>query len=74
MILADARKQAQILRGEGDNESIRIYADAYGRDPEFFSFYRTMEAYREALADGQTTLVLSPDGDFFRYFRSMQGR
>jgi membrane protease subunit HflC len=74
VILAEARKKAQILRGEGDSESIRIYADAFGRDPEFFSFYRSMEAYREALTDGKTTLVLSPDSDFFRYFGSMLGK
>jgi membrane protease subunit HflC len=73
VILAEARKKAQILRGEGDSESIRIYADAFGRDPEFFSFYRSMEAYREALTDGKTTLVLSPDSDFFRYFARLEG-
>ena len=74
VILAEARKTAPILRGQGDSESIQIYADAFGRDPEFFSFYRSMEAYREALTDGKTTLVLSPDSDFFRYFDSMQGK
>ncbi len=74
MILAEARKQAQILRGEGDAKSVQIYADAFGRDPEFFAFYRSMEAYREALADGDTTLVLSPDSEFFRYFQDLEGR
>ncbi|UCE85188.1 MAG: protease modulator HflC [Deltaproteobacteria bacterium] len=74
VILAEARKKAQILRGEGDSESVRIYADAFGRDPEFFNFYRSMEAYRETLADGKTTLVLSPDSDFFRYFDDALGR
>lgn len=74
ILLAEARKEAQILRGEGDSESIRIYAEAFGQDPDFFAFYRSMEAYREALGDGQTTLVLSPEGDFFRYFEDLRGR
>jgi modulator of FtsH protease HflC len=67
-ILAEAQKQAQILRGQGDAESIKVYADAFGRDKEFFTFYRSLEAYRNALAGNDTTFLLSPDGDFFRYF------
>lgn len=67
VILAEATRTAEILRGEGEGERNRILADAYGQDPEFFAFYRSMQAYREALADG-TTLVLTPDSDFFRYF------
>lgn len=74
VILAEARKKAQILRGEGDSESVRIYAEAFGKDPEFFAFYRSMEAYREALGDPDTTMVLSPDSDFFRYFGDVTGR
>jgi membrane protease subunit HflC len=67
-ILAEAQKQAQILRGQGDADSIKIYADAFGRDKDFFAFYRSLEAYRNALAGNDTTFLLSPDGDFFRYF------
>ena len=67
-ILAEAQKQAQILRGQGDADSIKIYADAFGRDKDFFAFYRSLEAYRNALAGNDTTFLLSPDSDFFRYF------
>jgi membrane protease subunit HflC len=73
-IVADAQRQAQIFRGEGDAESIRIYADAFGRDPEFYAFYRSLEAYRSALANSDTTLVLSPDSEFFRFFGSETGK
>ena len=66
-ILADAQKQAQILRGQGDADSIKIYADAYGSDPNFFAFYRSLQAYREGLTGQGTTLVLAPDGEFFKY-------
>jgi membrane protease subunit HflC len=66
-ILADAQKQSQILRGQGDADSIKIYADAYGSDPNFFSFYRSLQAYRDSLSGSATTLVLSPDSDFFKY-------
>ncbi len=66
-ILADAQKQSQILRGQGDADSIKIYADAYGNDPNFFSFYRSLQAYRESLTAQGTTLVLSPDSEFFKY-------
>lgn len=74
VILAEAQKKSQILRGEGDSKSIRIYADAFGKDPEFFAFYRSMEAYRKALGEGDTTLVLSPEGEFFRFFQDLEGR
>ena len=67
-ILADAQKQAQILRGEGDADSIKIYADAFGKDKEFFAFYRSLEAYRNALSGKDTTFLLSPNDPFFRYF------
>jgi modulator of FtsH protease HflC len=70
-ILADAQKQAQILRGEGDADSIKIYADAFGKDKAFFAFYRSLEAYRTALAGQNTTFVLSPDDPFFRYFSAV---
>ena len=64
-ILADAQKQAQILRGEGDADSIHIYADAYNKDKAFFAFYRSLEAYRKGLSGSGTTLVLTPDNQFF---------
>lgn len=74
VILAEARKTAQIARGEGDAQSIKIYADAFGKDPQFFAFYRSMEAYKKALGNGaNTTMVLSPDSEFFRYFGSESG-
>ena len=67
-IIAEAQKQSQILRGQGDSDSIRIYADAFGKDKDFFAFYRSLQAYREALSSQDTTFVLSPDSEFFRYF------
>jgi membrane protease subunit HflC len=73
VLLADAHKQAQILRGEGDATQVQIWAKAANQDPEFFAFYRSMEAYREALGDG-TTMVLAPDSDFLRYFRDRHGK
>jgi membrane protease subunit HflC len=73
IIMADANKQSQILRGEGEAEATRVYADAFKKDPDFYSFYRTMQAYRESLSGDNTTMILSPDGDFFRYFKDSQG-
>jgi len=73
VLLAEAQKQAQILRGEGDGNAIRIFAEAFGTDIDFFTFYRSMQAYRESLGGEDTTMVLSPDSDFFRYFGSMVG-
>jgi membrane protease subunit HflC len=67
---AEAEKQAQIIRGQGDEAAIKIYADAFERDPEFYAFYRSMEAYRATLGDENTTMILSPDNDFFRFFKS----
>lgn len=69
-IVADARRESEILRGEGDAARSAIYADAYSLDPEFFEFYRSMQSYRAALGASGTTMVLSPDSDFFRYFGS----
>jgi modulator of FtsH protease HflC len=69
-IIAEAQKQSQILRGQGDSDSIRIYADAFGKDKDFFAFYRSLEAYRNALSSQDTTFVLAPDSEFFRYFGS----
>jgi membrane protease subunit HflC len=69
VLLAEAQAQADILRGQGEQEAIRIFAEAFQRDPEFFQFWRSMQAYREAFSEGETRLVLTPDSDFFRYFR-----
>ena len=68
VIVAQAERDAEILRGQGEGEMNRIFADAFGRDPEFFSFWRSMQAYQIALGGDDTTMVLSPDSDFFRYF------
>lgn len=65
---ADARRQAETLRGQGEGESNRIFAEAFQKDPEFFAFYRSMQAYAKALGNKETTLVLSPDSTFFKYF------
>ncbi|MCX8099903.1 MAG: protease modulator HflC [Geminicoccaceae bacterium] len=70
VLIAEAQKRAEILRGEGDAEVIRIFAEAFGQDVDFFKFYRTMQAYRQALGDGQTSIVMSPQSDFFRFFGS----
>lgn len=69
IILADAEREAQILRGEGDAEAIQIYADAYERDPEFYSFVRSLEAYQKALAD-DATVILGADSDLLQYLSS----
>lgn len=70
---ADARRKAEVIRGEGDGERNRVFAEAFQQDPEFFAFYRSMQAYSKALADKDTTLVLNPQSEFFRYF-GMQGK
>jgi membrane protease subunit HflC len=68
VIMAEARRTAEIIRGQADAQAIKVYADAFSRDPEFFAFYRSLDAYKNALAGDTTTLVLSPDTEFFRYF------
>lgn len=68
VILAEARRDAEILHGEGDARAIEIYANAYGANQEYYEFYRSMMAYREALANSQDVLVLEPDSEFFKYF------
>lgn len=71
VIVAEADKEAQIIRGQGDREAIIIWNNAAGTDPKFYGFYRSLEAYRNALAEGDnTSLVLSPDAEFFEYFNS----
>lgn len=69
-ILADANRQSQILRGQGDAQSITIYADAYNKDPNFFAFYRSLQAYRDSLSGQGTTMVITPDSEFFKYLEN----
>jgi len=71
VIFAEANRTSQILRGEGEGTKNKILGDAFGQDPEFFNFYRSMEAYEGAFDEG-TTMVLSPDSEFFRYFNEAQ--
>ena len=68
IILAEANKKSQILKGEGDGLRNKIFADAYGKDPKFFSFYRSMQSYEKSLVGKDTSLILSPDSDFFKFF------
>lgn len=68
ILLAEAQKQAETTRGQGDEEALKIMASAAGKDTSFFNFYRSMQAYRETLANKDTSFVLSPDSEFFRYF------
>ena len=72
IIRAEAQRQAEIIRGEGDGERTRIFAEAFEQDPEFYAFYRSMEAYKQGLGKG-TTFVLSPDSDFLGYLDNQQG-
>ena len=74
VLLADAQKSSEIMRGEGDALRNKVFADAYTKDPEFFAFYRSLQAYRTALQSGDTTMVLSPNSDFFSYFGDSRGR
>jgi membrane protease subunit HflC len=74
VLLADATSSAEQIRGQGDSERNRIFADAYTRDPDFFTFYRSMQAYDKSMQRGDTRLVLKPDSDFFRYFSDPLGR
>ncbi len=68
VILAEANKNSEIMKGEGDGLRNKIFADAFGRDPDFFAFYRAMQAYEKALIGGDTSLILSPDSEFFKFF------
>jgi membrane protease subunit HflC len=74
VILANANKESEIMKGEGDGLRNKIFADAFGRDPEFFAFYRAMQAYEKALIGGETSLILSPEGDFFKFFGSIKSK
>lgn len=73
ILIADARRRSEILRGEGDAERTRIFAEAANKDPQFYDFYRSLQAYTKALQQSDTTMVLSPDSEFFKYFDSATG-
>ncbi|HEX5775401.1 MAG TPA: protease modulator HflC [Caulobacteraceae bacterium] len=72
-IVADATRQAETIRGEGDAERAKTFADSFGRDPTFASFYRSMQAYEASMGQGDTTMILSPDSEFFKYFERGSG-
>ena len=72
VILANAKKQSEIMKGEGDGLRNKIFAEAFGKDPDFFAFYRAMQAYETALIGGETSLILSPDSEFFKFFGSIK--
>ena len=72
VILAEANKKSEIMKGEGDGERNKIFANAFGRDPQFFAFYRAMQAYEKALIGGETSLILSPDSEFFKFFGNIK--
>ena len=72
VILANAQKQSEIMKGEGDGQRNKIFADAFGKDPEFFAFYRAMQAYEKSLIGGETSLILSPDSEFFKFFGNIK--
>lgn len=74
VILAEAKGKAEKLKGEGDRKALEIMAEATNKDPQFFAFWRSLAAYREGLSSDNTTYVLSPDHEFFRYFNSASGR
>jgi membrane protease subunit HflC len=74
VIVADANQQSEQTRGQGDATRNQIFAEAYNRDPDFFAFYRSMQAYERSMQKGDTHLVLRPDSDFFRYFGDPSGK
>ena len=74
VILANANKQSEIMKGEGDGKRNKIFANAFGRDPQFFAFYRAMQAYEKALIGGETSLILSPDSEFFKFFGKVKSK
>ncbi len=74
VLLGEAGRKSDETRGEGDAQRNRIFAEAFNKDPEFFAFYRSMQAYETGLKSGETRMVLSPNSDFFRYFNDPQGR
>ena len=72
VLLANANKKSEIMKGEGDGQRNKIFASAFGRDPQFFAFYRAMQAYETALIGGDTSLILSPDSEFFKFFGNIK--
>jgi len=74
VLIADATSKAEQTRGEGDGERNRIFAEAFGKDPDFFAFYRSMQAYEAGLRSNDTRMVLRPDSEFFRYFVNPTGK
>src|SRR5262249_36933400 len=74
VLVAEATSRGEQVRGEGDGERNRIFAEAFGKDADFFAFYRSMQAYEAGLKHNDTRLLLAPDSDFFRYFNDSAGR
>ena len=74
VILANAEKKSEIMKGEGDGKRNKIFAQAFGQDPQFFAFYRAMQAYEKALIGGETSLILSPDSEFFKFFGNIKSK
>ncbi|HMF06157.1 MAG TPA: protease modulator HflC, partial [Methylocella sp.] len=72
--IGNARRDADQIRGAGDAERNRIFAEGFGKDPDFFAFYRSMQAYEAGLKGGDTRMVISPKSDFFRYFGAPNGQ
>ncbi|WP_119420130.1 protease modulator HflC [Desertibaculum subflavum] len=73
IILAEAQRQSEILRGDGEGQRAKIFAEAAGQDASFYAFYRSLQAYRQALQDGNTAMVLTPDSEFFKFFNNAGG-
>ena len=74
VLTAEAVRKSEQLRGEGDGERNRVFADAFGKDPDFFAFYRSMQAYDTSMKAKDTRMLLSPDSEFFRYFNNPLGQ
>ena len=74
VLLAEAERKAEAIRGDGDGLAIKIYSDAFGRDPKFYKFYRSMQAYEKTFVDKDTTMILSPESDFFSFFGDKKGK
>jgi membrane protease subunit HflC len=74
VIVAEANSTAEQVRGEGDGERNRLFAEAYGKDPDFFAFYRSMTAYENGLKSSDTRFLLRPDSDFFKFFSNSSGK
>ena len=73
ILLAEAKRESESIRGNGDGQAIKIYADAFGKDAKFFKFYRSMLAYEKTFVDKDTTMILSPESEFFDFFSDKKG-